>query len=285
MTLPVTFVGTAGANISTLGFSLLSGDTGSFLITAAERARRSTNSSNAQYTWPTDLPSSADYDVEADFTFLSDNTTERVGIIGRASSSARTFYLARIYNISSTTANVQPWKAVAGAFTQLGSNYAISSSGTYNIRLSMAGTAIKVFVDDVERISVTDSSVTAAGRIGVYTSTDTQTHSDTTGIHIDNLTASFAAGGTTFEQALSASVTRSATADTTSAFGQALSATTTRSAALSASTVLSQSLSSAIARVATIVEQFNAYVAASYVKIKGVSAAVKSAIKAAIKSI
>lgn len=282
MTLPVTFAGTAGNNISTLGFSLLSGDTGSMVITAAGRARRVTNSANAQYTWPTDLPPSADYDVEADFVFLTDTTVERVGIIGRASSSARTFYMARIYNVGASTSNVQLFKAVAGTFTQLGSNYAINSSGTYNIRLSMSGSTIKVFVDDVERISVTDSSVTAAGRIGLYTSSDTQTHSDTTGFHVDNLTASFASAGQTFTQSMSASTARTASLDNAVLFGRSMSATITRSASLSPLAVISQSMSAATARTASLVGQ---WIEGSGPAMKKAASIIRSAILSAVKTL
>lgn len=63
-------------------------------------------------------------------------------------------------------------------------------------------------------------------------------------------------GGTTFEQALSASVTRSATADTASVFGQALSATTTRSATMSAAAVIAQSIGATITRAASALAEY-----------------------------
>lgn len=71
---------------------------------------------------------------------------------------------------------VGPW--------QWGGNFADGS--THNVKLQMRGTSIKVFVDGVERMSVTDSSITAAGRAGVYARSYSMT--DTWGRRIDNFT-------------------------------------------------------------------------------------------------
>lgn len=196
MALPVTFGGTAGSDITTEGFNKLSGDTGSVVISGAARCRPGSTASSVQYTWPTDLPPSADYDVEVDFINLATSKTQRFGIIGRASSTARTFYLLRINHIAfDTNSNLQLYKAVSGTFTQLGSNFAFAASGASGtLRLSMSGTSIKGFIDGVERISATDSAISSAGRIGIYnTADDTITNSD--GYHFDNLTASFAGAG------------------------------------------------------------------------------------------
>lgn len=201
MSLPINFNGTPGDALNTYdsGFTRLSGDTGTTVITAGGRARRG-NTSGAQYTWGTDLPPSADYWVEAKFTIESNNVLERIGICGRASNSARTFYYARIRTTGSNPdCFVELYKAVSGTFTQLGSGYTISNNGdpTYTIRLDMQGSTIRVLVDSVERISVTDSAITAAGRIGTYQSADATSPSDTAGTQIDDLTASFAASDVT----------------------------------------------------------------------------------------
>lgn len=196
MALPIDFAGTAGQTLQAYnaGFALANSTTGSLAITAAGRLRRNATV-NYNYTYSSELPPSADYWVEADFFFDSTTRTERFGITGRNSTSALTFYLARVATDGSATANVQLWKWVAGTATQLGSSYAINISGdpTFKIRLDMAGSTIRVLVNGVERINVTDSSVTAAGRIGFYGSPDADTFGDTTGMHLDNYTASFAA--------------------------------------------------------------------------------------------
>ena len=222
----IDFNGTAGDTLQTYnsGFSLANSTTGSMAITAAGRLRRN-STSNYNYTYSTQTPSSADYWVEADFFFETTTRTERFGITGRNSTSALTFYLARVATNASSTANVQLWKWVAGTATQLGSSYAITISGdpTFKIRLDMSGSTIRVLVDGVERISVTDTSITAAGRIGFYGSPDTDTFGDTTGFHLDNYDASFF---TTAANAsgLPATVTLTAPTGTASVSGGAVNA-------------------------------------------------------------
>lgn len=189
--------GTAGADITAIGFDKLSGDTGAFVASTSGRAYPSTNNA-VQYTWPTDLPPSADYWVELKFRLMNTSKTQRVGVIGRASNSARTFYLYRAnYVAFATTLNIQLYSAVADTFTQLGGNYTISgvTAGLeFTLRLDMTGTTIKGYVDTVERHSVTDSAVTGAGRVGIYSSADVF-GTDTQGFHIDDLAASFVGGG------------------------------------------------------------------------------------------
>jgi hypothetical protein len=56
---------------------------------------------------------------------------------------------------------------------------------TYNLRLTMVGSSIKLFVDGVQRISVTNSAVNNTGVAGIsYWSS--ATGSNTVGMHIDN---------------------------------------------------------------------------------------------------
>lgn len=194
MALPVTFTGTSGQDITTIGFAKRSPDTGQLLLTTDGRCRPGSTAASVQYTWPTDEPSNANYWVESDFIFLDRAKTQRTGVIGRASATDRTFYLVRIQYVSfGATAALQLWKAVAGTFTQLGSsyNFAVTDGTNGQIRLDMNGTTIRALLNGVERISVTDSSISSAGRIGLYNTFD-DAGSDTGGMQLDNLNASFA---------------------------------------------------------------------------------------------
>lgn len=91
------------------------------------------------------------------------------------------------------TKSLDLWKFVSGVYTQLGS-YTLPSIAVdtpYRIELSMSGSTIKVYLDGVERISVSDSSITAAGRAGLmvganWLGTPNTPASNSSGLHLDN---------------------------------------------------------------------------------------------------
>lgn len=59
-------------------------------------------------------------------------------------------------------------KLVGGSYTELGTYISgLSATTTYVLNLKCVGTAISSWIDGVERISVTDSDITAAGRAGL----------------------------------------------------------------------------------------------------------------------
>lgn len=123
-------------------------------------------------------PQSADYYAECDYTIYSDILG--AGITVRQSTSDLTAYVTRYEYGQYILA-----KFVAGSYTQI-SSWAISHSGTHKLRLTATGTTIAVAVDGVTRISVTDSSITAAGKAGLASAGANDVGS---GKHIDNFVA------------------------------------------------------------------------------------------------
>lgn len=111
-------------------------------------------------------PANADYDVAADFIRTGATSGDAApGVCGRMSTSANTFYHLRY---AATNARWELYKFVAGSATLLGTYSDTLSTGVPKRgKLEMRGTAIKGYVDDVERISVNDSGITAAGRAGL----------------------------------------------------------------------------------------------------------------------
>ena len=86
------------------------------------------------------------------------------GVIGRAGTSSETYYLARY---SATSARWELWKLVNSSSTTLGTySQTLTAGSTYRVRLEMSGTTIRLYVDGVQQISVTDSSISSerAGR-------------------------------------------------------------------------------------------------------------------------
>jgi len=124
-------------------------------------------------------PANANYYVECDYIIFSDIVG--AGLTARQSTSDLTMYLTRYESGAYLLA-----KFVAGAYTWLG-GYTINHVGTtHKLRLTVNGTTISVDVDGVTRISVTDSSIAAAGKAGL---TAGAANDAGTGKHIDNFVA------------------------------------------------------------------------------------------------
>lgn len=155
----------------------------------SNRLRGTDSASYDQYTHSA-TPPTADYDVQADFYVVTNLTSDGSGILGRADATVSagndTYYYAQYINSSGQ------WsldKAVAGVFTNLGTyTQALSTSTAYALKLEMRGTTIKLYVDSVERISVTDSDISAAGKAGLYGNRS----GDATGYHLDNFQVTYA---------------------------------------------------------------------------------------------
>lgn len=134
-------------------------------------------------------PASADYDVTGQMFYAGPggpNFSGDIGVAGRVSTSAATCYVA--YWDEGVAWTLGKW--VAGTFTSLGTYAAttLTTSQTYALKLSMVGTAIKLYLDGVERVAVTDSDVSAAGKAGVYLHQNSD-GADTHGLQIDSITA------------------------------------------------------------------------------------------------
>lgn len=109
-------------------------------------------------------PPSADYYVEGLIDRDASGADVHAGVLGRASNSATTFYQA-YYNAATGLWWLE--KVVAGVTTQFGNHAsALVSGSSRTLRLEMIGTAIKMYVGGTERVSVVDSSITAAGFAG-----------------------------------------------------------------------------------------------------------------------
>ena len=150
------------------------------IFTAANRVRKNSTGTAIYYTGA--APSSANYSVEADIYYASSISGQESGVIGRASTSANTYYVAR-YDQSVGAWNLA--KYVNGTPTTLGTNYTqtLTAGATYRLTLTMNGSTISLSVDGVQRISATDTSISSAGRGGLRAADGTVSPTNTTGIH------------------------------------------------------------------------------------------------------
>lgn len=152
-------------------------------ITAANRLRADF-SGNTIMTY-TGSSSTADYDVEADVYVATISTA--VGLIGRASTTAGTYYLLD-YETGSLA-----WKLYA---IVAGSNVATASfsqtltiGATYHVKLSMRGTTITGSVNGSVVLTIVDNNITGIGKAGFFFG-GAQTNS--TGFHLDNFSGTTA---------------------------------------------------------------------------------------------
>lgn len=152
---------------------------------ASNRVRAS-SAVNAHY-YHSATPPSPDYSVQADVYVLS-TAANGVSVIARNSTSFGNYYQARFL----VGTGVSLFKSVASSVTQLGSTVSrsVSAGVSYPLKLVCNGSNISVWWNNEGSalISVTDTSVTAAGKAGIRWSTFGGTPSDTVGLALDNFT-------------------------------------------------------------------------------------------------
>lgn len=194
-----TFTGTSGTELSAYSASWVRNSAASASGVNAQlannRIRISSSSGNAYYYHAT-APASPDYSVSANVVRRSGDSGS-CGVVGRMSTSAATGYLAQHDEFNAAW---RLFKFIDGSYTQLGSSYlqSLTTDQPYTVKLEMIGTAIKVYVDGVERISATDSSITAAGRAGINVYANGGTIGDSANHHLDDFDAvDIGAGDTT----------------------------------------------------------------------------------------
>lgn len=158
------------------------------------RIRSTSGSADAIY-YSSDVPASADYVVEGKVRCVS-NLTGVAGVTARLSTSALTGYRL-VYFGSFNVWSLD--KYVAGTRTILGTWAETLGAGSERtIQLKVQEDTVSAVVNGLTRIEVTDSSVTAAGRPGVWASNA----SDSTGFHLDYVEARPIKSGTATDRAL-----------------------------------------------------------------------------------
>jgi hypothetical protein len=159
--------------------------TADLAISNANRCRQSTASSGAALYYNAKDPGADNYYVQAQFNIITNTSGyDALCVAARISASVNTCYFARW---DSTTNGWQLYKTVSGTSTLLGS-YAISYSPgeQHTGRLTLGTSSQVVTVDGTDRISATDSSITARGYGGIRQGNGGVVGSDTNGVHLDD---------------------------------------------------------------------------------------------------
>lgn len=131
------------------------------VIGAEDKVQGGSTTATSLYTH-SGSPLSADYYVQSDVSWSS-SLDALPGVAARVNVAANTAYRIDI-DLSGAFRLI---KVVAGVATVLATWGAATAGVTYRVRISVVGTAIKGYVDGVERLSVTDASITAAGKAGI----------------------------------------------------------------------------------------------------------------------
>ncbi|MBA3781105.1 MAG: LamG domain-containing protein [Nocardioides sp.] len=159
-------------------------------ITAGGRVRKAGTSTMGALYYASGVPATADYIVETDIYVATNLTNDMAGVVGRLDTTNvnGTYYYARY---EQTTQVWILYKVVNGTWTWLGQSatQALTVGSTYRLALDMTGASIRVLVDGVQVVAVTDAGIGAAGRGGLalgFHGASATTVTDTTGMHLDN---------------------------------------------------------------------------------------------------
>jgi hypothetical protein len=186
--------GSAGTNLtahtsdSGHSWAKQSGTTSNLILSDANRVRSDAAALITYYcSWD---PASADYSVQ--MLHLAVTASDNYLGVGRAATGDQSKYLC-VYDPANTRWALSKHDA-AGASTELATwSETLMTLDFRTVKLQMIGSSIKCYIDGVERMSVIDTSHTAAGKAGIfaYGATANATH-----FHGDNfITADIARQG------------------------------------------------------------------------------------------
>ena len=199
LSLPTGETGASWSAIDSMGIGAV--------ISNADRLRTDSLAGNAEGGTASGSPANANYTVEAVIRRITG--AGEAGVMGRAvSGSGGTYYRATLSSAGATS--IELYEFVDGAFVLIGSdNTSLSNDTNYTLKLEMVGTAIKVYLDGVQKISATNANIAAAGKAGVYVYT-AGAGSDSAGYHVDSISgADYAAAVVSFVADMPARTPRS----------------------------------------------------------------------------
>ncbi len=194
MFLTDTFTGSAGtalsAHVGEIGanvWALQAGGGVDAVLTDANRVRPNGAAASEFHCSGNPPGAVADYYVEAVVYCASVGAGGYVGVRGRATDGAFANAYLAIY--------LSPrWELWASGASVANFSQTLVAGTSYTVRLDMVGTTIRVLIDGVQRISVTNSAFTAKGKCGMVL---TGAYTNTTGLHLDSISAASTASSFT----------------------------------------------------------------------------------------
>jgi alpha-L-arabinofuranosidase B-like protein/concanavalin A-like lectin/glucanase superfamily protein len=157
-------------------------------ISSENRLRREGGGYSIDYASGT--PSSADYSVEADLYARGTLAADSVGVLGRLDTATSSFYMAR-WEIDKTWKIVKWSNNLPGTLATTAVLPDLVVGSTSRVRLQMSGTTLKLSVNGVQLLSVTDAvfPFTIVGKAGIMDGDGvlgTALKTDVAGLHFED---------------------------------------------------------------------------------------------------
>ena len=115
-----------------------------------------------------------DVDLSVSMKAIAGDTDQGGGLVWRAKD-ARNYYIARYNPLED---NYRVYKVQDGRRSELQSADIRKSPGWHTLRITMLGDRIECFYDGRKYLDVKDATLATAGKIGLWTKADAQTHFD-----------------------------------------------------------------------------------------------------------
>jgi hypothetical protein len=117
-----------------------------------------------------------DVEVSVAFKAVKGKIDQGGGIVWRYQD-ANNYYIARMNPLES---NYRVYKVVAGKRTPLGTREGLKvpAGEWHTLRIRMTGDQIECYLDDKKELAARDATFTGAGKVGMWTKADAQTHFD-----------------------------------------------------------------------------------------------------------
>jgi hypothetical protein len=115
-----------------------------------------------------------DLDLSVKMKAIDGAVDQGGGLVWRAKD-AKNYYVARFNPLED---NFRVYNVVDGKRTQLESSDVKAAEGWHTLRVTMIGDHIECYFDDKKCIDIKDTTLPDAGKIGLWTKADAQTHFD-----------------------------------------------------------------------------------------------------------
>jgi hypothetical protein len=117
-----------------------------------------------------------DVELSVSFKAVKGKLDQGGGVVWRLQD-ADNYYIARMNPLED---NFRVYKVIAGQRIQLGTKEGLKvpAGEWHRIKVTMRGDAIQCFLDDTMHLEAKDDAITKAGKVGLWSKADAQTHFD-----------------------------------------------------------------------------------------------------------